>query len=286
VRPTALKCLRLFPRERPDLLELDLPSHPDDRSRRIRSLRETSRHPNGASPLRRSSSPSARSSSGRIPRSAPMIADAGVPRTRPYGRRARAQRAGCSEENVVTAAWARTKVGVTGSGFSIAHGGLRRVNLLRMHGTGREANGERLTRVLTSSPGGTLWDALAADLRGERRPPPGRAGCSRASRMPQAPRRPPRPASAAAPVNRRNEGYRQVSTCRRPRVDDTEGPCRRARRLYKLHDQLSGDAAATAARSKGPMVKMFRAVLSQLGYDSLATWAGCREPEDSADGGH
>jgi uncharacterized Ntn-hydrolase superfamily protein len=92
--------------------------------------------------------------------------------------------------------------------------------------------------------------------------------------------------SAALLVTRKNGGYGKLSDVAVDlRVDDHERPVDELRRLYKLHDQLFG---VTPREDWLPLDEPLReevaARITQLGYDSLETWAGVANLEDRVDG--
>jgi uncharacterized Ntn-hydrolase superfamily protein len=92
--------------------------------------------------------------------------------------------------------------------------------------------------------------------------------------------------SAALLVTRRDGGYGKLSDVAvNLRVDDHERPVDELRRLYKLHDQLFG---VTPREDWLPLDEPLReevaARITQLGYDSLETWAGVANLEDRVDG--
>jgi uncharacterized Ntn-hydrolase superfamily protein len=92
--------------------------------------------------------------------------------------------------------------------------------------------------------------------------------------------------SAALLVVRRDGGYGKLSDVAVDlRVDDHGHPVDELRRLYKLHDQLFG---VTPREDWLPLEGALReevdARVTQLGYDSLETWAGVANLEDRVEG--
>jgi uncharacterized Ntn-hydrolase superfamily protein len=92
--------------------------------------------------------------------------------------------------------------------------------------------------------------------------------------------------SAALLVTRRDGGYGKLSDVAVDlRVDDHERPVDELRRLYKLHDQLFGVTPREDwLPLEGPLREEVATRVRQLGYDSLAAWAGVANLEDRVDG--
>jgi len=92
--------------------------------------------------------------------------------------------------------------------------------------------------------------------------------------------------SAALLITRRHGGYGKLSDVAVDlRVDDHERPVDELRRLYKLHDQLFGVTPREDwLPLEGPLREEVAARVTQLGYDSLAAWAGVANLEDRVDG--
>jgi uncharacterized Ntn-hydrolase superfamily protein len=92
--------------------------------------------------------------------------------------------------------------------------------------------------------------------------------------------------SAALLISRRHGGYGKLSDVAVDlRVDDHERPVDELRRLYKLHDQLFGvTPRENWLPLEGPLREEVATWVTQLGYDSLETWAGVANLEDRVDG--
>jgi len=92
--------------------------------------------------------------------------------------------------------------------------------------------------------------------------------------------------SAALLITRRNGGYGKLSDVAVDlRIDDHERPVDELRRLYKLHDQLFGVTPREDwLPLEGPLRKEVATRMTQLGYDSLESWAGVANLEDRVDG--
>jgi len=92
--------------------------------------------------------------------------------------------------------------------------------------------------------------------------------------------------SAALLITRRNGGYGKLSDVAVDlRIDDHERPVDELRRLYKLHDQLFGVTPREDwLPLEGPLREEVATRMTQLGYDSLESWAGVANLEDRVDG--
>jgi uncharacterized Ntn-hydrolase superfamily protein len=92
--------------------------------------------------------------------------------------------------------------------------------------------------------------------------------------------------SAALLVTRRDGGYGKLSDVAVDlRVDDHPRPVDELQRIYRLHDQLFGVTPREDWLTlEGALREEVNVRLAQLGYDSLAEWAGVANLEDRVDG--